>query len=70
MTRRSRPRCARSLPSILPQVAQWGALQSITFRDVDAGGRDVYDVVFAHAKAVWHIGPLTADGKVACAASS
>jgi CubicO group peptidase (beta-lactamase class C family) len=44
-------------------IAQWGALQSITFTGVGPGGNDIYDVRFEHATTEWRIG-LTNDGKV------
>jgi hypothetical protein len=52
------------LPMILPQIAQFGPLKSITFRSVNPAGMDVYDVEFANSKVTWMIAPLTADGKV------
>ena len=45
------------------QVASFGALQSITFRQAAPQGWDVYDVRFANGHTEWRIAPLTADGK-------
>lgn len=52
------------LPTILSEIARFGALESITFKSVNVVGMDVYDVEFEHAKVTWTNAPLTADGKV------
>jgi hypothetical protein len=45
-------------------MKSFGALQSLTFRTVNAQGMDVYDAIFEQARVEFSIGPLTSDGKV------
>jgi hypothetical protein len=40
-----------------------GAVQSVTFKGVGPGGRDIYEVKFEHGSTEWRIG-MMADGKV------
>ncbi len=50
------------IPTLKAQIDHWGNLQSLTFRRVDPGGADVYDVKFANGGARLVL-VLTADGK-------
>ena len=43
--------------------AQLGAFKSLTFKNVNQGGGDVYDVVFERGRMTWTIAPLE-DGKI------
>lgn len=47
-----------------PLMKSFGALQSLTFRTVNAQGMDVYDAVFEQGRVEFWIAPLTSDGKV------
>jgi hypothetical protein len=47
-----------------PLMKSFGALQSLTFRTVNAQGMDVYDAVFEQGRVEFSIAPLTSDGKV------
>jgi hypothetical protein len=47
-----------------PLMKSFGALQSLTFRTVNAQGMDVYDAVFEQGHVEFSIAPLTSDGKV------
>jgi hypothetical protein len=47
-----------------PLMKSFGALQSLTFRTVNAQGIDVYDAVFEQGRVEFSIAPLTPDGKV------
>ena len=47
-----------------PLMKSFGALQSLTFRTVNAQGIDVYDAVFEQGRVEFAIAPLTSDGKV------
>ena len=53
----------RQLPQLKERIAAYGALQSITFRRVEPGGADVYEVKFEKALTEWTI-TLGADGKI------
>ena len=50
-------------PTLASQFAGWGAVQSVTFREVGPGGADVYDVKLANGAARLIL-VLAADGKV------
>jgi hypothetical protein len=50
--------------SKVAMIKQLGALQSVSFRSVNPGGYDVYEVVFANGKVQCGVAPLTDDGKV------
>lgn len=52
----------QQLPQLKGAAAQFGAVQSVTFKGVGPGGADIYEVVFEHAKTEWRIS-LTPDGK-------
>jgi hypothetical protein len=47
------------LPAIQEQLEALGTVESVTFRDVDRLGSDVYDVRFKHGSQTWviRIGP-------------
>jgi beta-lactamase regulating signal transducer with metallopeptidase domain len=45
------------------KIQEWGAMQSITFRDVRHDGMDIYDVVFERQDTEWRIYPPGPDGK-------
>ena len=45
-------------------ISSLGAVKSIVFKSVDAGGYDIYEVVFERGHAEWAIAPLTVDGKI------
>jgi hypothetical protein len=47
-----------------PLMKSSGALQSLTFRTVNAQGMDVYDANFEQGRVEFSIAPLTSDGKV------
>jgi hypothetical protein len=47
-----------------PLMKSLGALQSLTFRTVNAQGMDVYDANFEQGRVEFSISPLTSDGKV------
>jgi beta-lactamase regulating signal transducer with metallopeptidase domain len=56
---------ARSQEAFISQMfAQLGAFKSLTFKNVNSGGGDVYDVVFERGHLIWSMAPLTADGKI------
>jgi beta-lactamase regulating signal transducer with metallopeptidase domain len=51
------------------EIRPWGTLRTITYKGGGTRGMDLYDVTFDHARVVWIVAPLTADGKtvhVAC----
>lgn len=50
------------LPQLKSLMADYGALQSLTFKGVGSAGADIYDVKFEHATAEWRI-MLGPDGK-------
>jgi serine-type D-Ala-D-Ala carboxypeptidase/endopeptidase len=55
----------QQLPQLKAALAQWGAVQSVTFKSVDPqSGADIYSVKFANASTEWRI-ILTPDGKTA-----
>jgi len=54
----------RSMPDVHKVLADLGPLQSLTFKQVDMMGADVYHATFAHGGMDWVI-YVTADGKVA-----
>ena len=47
-----------------PLMKSFGALQSLTFRTMNAQGMDVYDAIFEQARVEFLIALLTSDGKV------
>ena len=47
-----------------PLFARLGAFHSLTFKNVNQGGGDVYDVTFERGHMTWSMAPLTADGKI------
>ena len=47
-----------------PLFARLGAFQSMTFKNVNRAGGDVYDVAFERGHLTWSIATLTADGKI------
>jgi CubicO group peptidase (beta-lactamase class C family) len=53
----------RQLPSLKSTVVQLGALQSVTFKGVGPGGRDIYEVKFQNGLTEFRIG-LAPDGKI------
>lgn len=53
----------QQLPVIEGSIRRWGALQSVTFKSVDADGDDHYDVRFEHGHVEWLVAPLSSDGK-------
>jgi D-alanyl-D-alanine-carboxypeptidase/D-alanyl-D-alanine-endopeptidase len=54
----------QQLPQIKALLAQFGAVESVTFKSVGPGGLDVFEVKFEHGSSEWRI-MLGADGKVA-----
>jgi hypothetical protein len=52
----------QQLPTLKSTIAQFGNLESVTFKGVGPGGADIYEVKFAQAKTEWRI-MLGADGK-------
>jgi len=52
------------MPGVQKVLAELGPLQSLTFKQVDMMGADVYHATFAHGGMDWVI-YLTADGKIA-----
>jgi CubicO group peptidase (beta-lactamase class C family) len=54
----------KSWPPLKAVMAQFGALQSVTFKGVGQGGADIYEVQFEHAKTECRIA-LDPDGKTA-----
>lgn len=53
----------KQLPQIKALIAQFGALESITFKKVGPNGMDVLEVKFEHGSSEWSI-MLDSDGKV------
>jgi hypothetical protein len=53
----------QQLPQLKTVVAQFGALQSVTFKGVAPGGLDIYEVKFEHATTEWRV-MLGPDGKI------
>jgi D-alanyl-D-alanine-carboxypeptidase/D-alanyl-D-alanine-endopeptidase len=53
----------KQLPQIKALIAQLGALESITFKEVGPNGMDVFDAKFEHGSSRWSI-MLDSDGKV------
>lgn len=51
-------------PQLKAAIAQFGALQSVTFKSAGPGGADVYEVKFEHGATEWTI-VLGPDGKIA-----
>jgi hypothetical protein len=51
------------LPQLKTMIAQFGLLQSVTFKGVGPGGADIYEVKFEHATTEWRI-TLDPDGKI------
>jgi hypothetical protein len=47
-----------------PLFARLGAFKSMTFKNVNQGGGDVYDVAFERGHLTWSMATLTADGKI------
>jgi serine-type D-Ala-D-Ala carboxypeptidase/endopeptidase len=54
----------QQLPQIKTLIAQLGAVETVTFKEVGPGGGDVYEVKFEHGSTEWRI-VLDSDGKVA-----
>jgi hypothetical protein len=54
----------QQLPQLKAAIAQLGALQSVTFKEVGPGGADVYEVKFELGSTEWRIA-LEPDGKIA-----
>jgi hypothetical protein len=54
----------KSWPPLKAVMAQFGALQSVTFKGVGPGGADIYELQFEKAKTEWRI-MLDEDGKTA-----
>jgi D-alanyl-D-alanine-carboxypeptidase/D-alanyl-D-alanine-endopeptidase len=52
----------QQLPQLKTAIMQFGALQSVTFKGVGAGGDDIYEVKFEHATTEWKLS-LSRDGK-------
>ena len=52
----------QQLPQLKASIAQFGAMQSVTFKGVGPGGADIYEVKFEHAAIEWRI-MLGPDGK-------
>jgi CubicO group peptidase (beta-lactamase class C family) len=52
----------QQLPQLKSIVAQFGALQSVTFKGVGQGGADIYEIQFEHSKTEWRI-MLDPEGK-------
>ena len=52
----------QQLPQLKATMAQWGALQSVTFTGVGPAGADIYQVKFKHGTTEWRI-MLGPDGK-------
>ncbi|HZX66417.1 MAG TPA: hypothetical protein VFE76_13520, partial [Myxococcales bacterium] len=53
----------RQLPRLKADLAQLGALQSVTFKGVGPHGADIYEVGFEHGRSEWRV-LLGSDGKV------
>jgi len=54
----------RDMPNTRREMARLGALQSLTFKEVDGLGSDVYRATFEHGELDWVI-YLSADHKIA-----
>jgi len=52
----------QQLPQLKTMIAQFGALQSVSFKGVGPGGADIYEVKFEHATTEWRVA-LGPDGK-------
>jgi len=52
----------QQLPQLKTTIAQFGALQSVSFKGVGPGGADIYEVKFEHATTEWRVA-LGPDGK-------
>ena len=53
----------RQLSNLKDTILQLGAVQSVTFKGVGPGGRDIYEVKFEKGLTEWRIG-MTPDGKI------
>jgi Domain of unknown function (DUF3471) len=53
----------QQLSSLKETVVQLGSVQSVTFKGVGPGGRDIYEVKFENGLTEWRIGMMT-DGKI------
>jgi CubicO group peptidase (beta-lactamase class C family) len=53
----------QQLPSLKETILQLGSVQSITFKGVGPGGRDIYEVKFENGLTEWRIGMMP-DGKI------
>ncbi|MFL5377628.1 MAG: hypothetical protein ACJ787_06905, partial [Myxococcales bacterium] len=53
----------QQLPRLKGNLAELGALQSVTFKGVGPAGADIYEVQFEHGRSVWRV-LLGSDGKV------
>ena len=49
----------RQLPQLTEAITQLGMIDSITFKNVGAGGIDVYEVKFERGSTEWRIGMET-----------
>jgi hypothetical protein len=52
------------MPNVRREMAGLGALKSLTFKEVDGLGSDVYHATFEHGEMDWVI-YVTADGHIA-----
>ena len=53
----------QQLGTLKAMMVQFGAVQSVTFKGVGPGGRDIYEVKFENGLTEWRIG-MMADGKI------
>jgi hypothetical protein len=53
----------QQLGSLKATILQLGSVQSVTFKGVGPGGRDIYEVKFENGMTEWRIG-LMPDGKI------
>jgi len=53
----------QQLGSLKAMILQLGAVQSVTFKGVGPGGRDIYDIKFGNELTEWRIGMMS-DGKI------
>ena len=53
----------QQLSSLKETILKLGAVQSVTFKGVGPGGRDIYEIKFENGLTEWRIG-LMPDGKI------
>jgi CubicO group peptidase (beta-lactamase class C family) len=53
----------QQLPGLHEMISKLGAVQSVTFKGVGPGGRDIYEVKFENGLTEWRIGMMP-DGKI------